>query len=105
MPPHPAVFVRKSAYDRVGFYKLGYKIAADFDFLTRLLLVDRAKYELAHKTWVRMRIGGVSTSGIKSNLISTGEMRRSLSENGLFANSLMLLCRLPFKLMTQFLGK
>src|SRR5690606_22252210 len=28
MPPHPAVFVRKAAYDRTGLYKLGYKIAA-----------------------------------------------------------------------------
>jgi len=43
MPPHPAIFIRKTAYQRVGLYKLGYKIAADFDFLVRLLLIDRAK--------------------------------------------------------------
>lgn len=105
MPPHPAVFVRKSAYERVGLYKLGYKIAADFDLLTRLLLVDGAKYKIAHKTWVRMRTGGASTSGLKSNMISTREMKRSLQENGLFASSLMLMCRLPFKLLTQVLRK
>jgi glycosyltransferase involved in cell wall biosynthesis len=105
MPPHPAVFVRKSAYERVGLYKLGYKIAADFDLLTRLLLVDGAKYNVAHKTWVRMRTGGASTSGLKSNMIATREMKRSLQENGLFASSLMLMSRLPFKLLTQVLRK
>lgn len=103
MPPHPAVFVRKSAYERVGLYKLGYKIAADFDFLTRLLLVDGAKYHLAHKTWVRMRTGGASTSGLKSNWISTQELRRSLKENGIYSNFLMLFLRLPFKFLTQIL--
>ena len=103
MPPHPAVFVRRSAYQRVGFYKLGYIIAADFDFLIRLLLIDGAKYKTVDKTFVRMRIGGVSTSGFKSNFIATREMKRSLRENGLFASVLLLMCRLPFKLLTQVL--
>lgn len=101
MPPHPAVFVRKSAYDRVGLYKLGYKIAADFDFLTRLLLVEGAKYHLSQKIWVRMRTGGASTSGLKSNWVSTQELGRSLKENGIYSNFLMLFLRLPFKFFTQ----
>lgn len=101
MPPHPAVFVRKSAYDRVGLYKLGYKIAADFDLLTRLLLVDRAMYQIANKTWVRMRTGGASTNGLKSNLISTKEMLRSLKENGIYSNVFFLLLRLPIKYIRQ----
>lgn len=103
MPPHPAVFVRKSAYDRVGLYKLGYRIAADFDFLVRLLLVHRAKYHATRKTWVRMRMGGVSTSGIRSLVVITKEMNRSLRENGFFSLSLMLVLRLPVKYITQFL--
>lgn len=105
MPPHPAVFVRKSAYERVGLYKLGYKIAADFDLLTRLLLVDGAKHQIVQKTWVRMRTGGVSTSGLKSVMAITREMKRSLQENNLYSNRLMLMCRLPFKFFTQTLRK
>ncbi|MCP4974593.1 MAG: glycosyltransferase [Maribacter sp.] len=105
MPPHPAVFIRKLAYERVGQYKLGYRIAADFDFLTRLLLVDRAKYYIPNKTWVRMRTGGVSTDGIQSVVVISNEMRRSFRENGLYTNSLMLLLRLPFKFFTQILLK
>lgn len=105
MPPHPAVFVRKSAYDRVGLYKLGYKIAADFDLLTRLLSVKRVKYQIANKTWVRMRIGGASTNGIMSNIISTKEMLRSLRENGIYSNAFFLLLRLPIKYIKQIFLK
>lgn len=101
MPPHPAVFVRKSAYERVGLYKLGYRIAADFDFLVRLLLIDGANYRVAGKHWVRMRIGGTSTAGWRSNLISTREMLRSLRENKVFSSTPMLLLRLPVKFFRQ----
>lgn len=101
MPPHPAIFIRKSAYERVGLYKLGYRIAADFDFLVRLLLIDRAKYRIAGSQWVRMRTGGASTAGWKSNLISTREMLRSLRENGVFSSMPMLLLRLPVKYIRQ----
>jgi len=101
MPPHPAIFIRKTAYERVGLYKLGYKIAADFDFLVRLLLLDRAKYRIAGTQWVRMRTGGVSTAGWKSNLTSTREMLRSLRENGVFSCLPMLLVRLPVKYIKQ----
>lgn len=105
MPPHPAAFIRKSAYERVGVYKLGYTIAADFDLFTRLLLLDGAKYMVAQKTWVRMRMGGASTSGFASIKTITSEMSRSLQENHIYTNQLMLLCRLPFKLLTQRLFK
>lgn len=101
MPPHPAIFIRRSAYDRVGLYKIGYKIAADFEFLVRLLLIDGAKYQVVNNCWVRMRIGGASTAGWRSNIISTREMLRSLHENGVFSCTAMLLLRLPIKFFKQ----
>lgn len=103
MPPHPGVFVRRSVYERIGLFKSGYKIAADFEWLTRLFLVDRANYQVVHKTWVRMREGGISTRGLKSNIISTIEMKRALQENGFFGSYFFLIARLPLKLFTQVL--
>lgn len=101
MPPHPAAFVRKSAYERVGGYKTDYKIAADFDFLLRLLLKDGAKYQASNELWVRMLSGGLSTSSWRSNVTITRELRRSLHENGVRSNLLMLLLRLPVKFFSQ----
>ena len=103
MPPHPAVFVRKSAYERVGYYKMGYKIAADFDFLLRLLQVDGAKYQVTGKHWVRMLVGGASTSGWRSNFVITKEMRQSLLENKVFSVIPLLFIRLPVKFFLQII--
>jgi glycosyltransferase involved in cell wall biosynthesis len=103
MPPHPAIFIRKKAYKRVGFYSLNYKIAADFDFLLRLMLIDGARYKLTSKHWVRMINGGVSTSGISSKIIITREINKSLNENGFYSCIAMLLFRFPIKFIWQIL--
>jgi len=98
MPAHPATFIKRSAYDKVGSYKLGYKIAADFDMFVRLLLIDQCKYKVLNQALVRMRLGGVSTSGIRSYYVASKEMVRSLKENGLIVCWPCILFRLPVKL-------
>jgi len=97
MPAHPAAFIKRSAYQEVGLYKLGYKIAADFDMFVRMLVSHKFRYAKLNKTLVRMRIGGVSTSGPKSYWISSKEMLRSLDENGVYSNFLFVFLRLPIK--------
>ena len=97
MPAHPGTFIKKSAYEQVGEYKLGYQIGADFDMFVRMLMVHKLRYSILNKTLVRMRMGGVSTSGLKSYITSTKEMMRSLDENQVYSNILMVLMRLPVK--------
>jgi len=97
MPAHPGAFIKKSAYDKVGLYKLGYKIGADFDLFVRMLMVKKMPYFKLNHTLVRMRVGGVSTSGLRSYLTSTNEMLRSLKKNKVYSNSLFILLRLPVK--------
>lgn len=103
MPPHPAIFIRKSTYNRIGFYRLDYKIAADFEFMVRLLLVAKVKYKTVDKHWVRMRTGGASTSGWSSKKTITQEMLRALRDNGIYSFTPMLLLRLPIKFINQVL--
>ncbi|MFV9474468.1 glycosyltransferase family 2 protein [Advenella sp. RU8] len=97
MAPHPAAFIRREAYKKVGTYKLNYKISADFDFFVRALLVHELSFITVDKVWVRMRVGGVSTSGLQSYKVSTQEMLRSFKENERYTNFLFLLLRLPLK--------
>ncbi len=99
MAPHPSAFIRREAYNQVGTYKLNYKISADFDFFVRALLVYKLSFITEDKVWVRMRIGGISTSGLKSYKVSTQEMLRSFKENELYTNIFFLLLRLPLKLL------
>ena len=99
MPPHPATFVRKSAYERVGKYRLDMRIAADYDMFVRWLLVAGLKWKYLDGVLVRMRAGGVSTSGIRSSIRLNREIVRACRDNGVYTNLLLVLSKIPFKLL------
>ena len=102
MPAHPSAFIRRSAYEKVGVYSLGYQIAADFDWFCRAFLIHNLKYSKVDKVLVRMREGGVSTSGLKSYYISSKEQLKSLKKNKIYSNILFILVRLPIKFIQKF---
>lgn len=105
MPAHPAAFIKRSAYEKVGNYKLGYKIGADFEWFVRALVLHRLPDVKLNKRLVRMREGGVSTSGLKSYWIISKEQLSALRENGVYSNMLFVLSRLPIKLFQKIFGK
>jgi len=98
MPPHPATFIKKSAYEKVGLYSLEYKISADYEMFVRMLLVSGLKLTRLDKVLVRMRSGGVSTSGFSSTIRLNKEIVKACRRNGVYTNVLMLLTKVPFKL-------
>ncbi len=61
LPLHPTCYVRRNAIERMGLYNETYKIAADTDFLLRLLISGRLSVTYLHEYVVRMRMGGLST--------------------------------------------
>ena len=101
MPAHPAAFIKKIAYDKVGNYKLGYKIAADYEMFVRMFFVYGLTYTKLNEALVVMRVGGVSSSGLKSNWVITEEILRSLKENSVYSNLFIVLLRLPIKFFQQ----
>jgi glycosyltransferase involved in cell wall biosynthesis len=80
-PAHTATFFRNNVFKKVGLYSNLYKVAGDYDFFVRTLWVHKLKYMIINKAIVRMRIGGASSSGIKSYLISTKEIYMALKSN------------------------
>lgn len=99
MPPHPATFIRKRAYERAGGYSLGYKISADFEMFVRLLLVHQLNFSKIDKVLVRMRAGGISTSGVRSSVRLNSEIVRACRDNGVYTNIFFVLSKIPFKLV------
>jgi glycosyltransferase involved in cell wall biosynthesis len=98
MPPHPGAFIRKRVYDNESLYEINYKICGDFDMFVRLLLKKNYNFVQYNFTTVRMRIGGISTSGFKSRLLSSREMVKVLKANGLFGNYFLVSLRFFYKL-------
>jgi len=64
-PPHPATFVKKEVYRKYGSYDISFKIAADYEFMIRVLYCHELLPAYIPQYLVRMRAGGISSSGIK----------------------------------------
>jgi glycosyltransferase involved in cell wall biosynthesis len=104
MPAHPTFFVKRSLYEKVGFYSLDYKISADYEMLIRLLWVERATYAYLPKPVVRMRHGGASTSGLDRNWLLNKEIVNACKSHGIYTNMGILALKIPRKLLS-LLGK
>ncbi len=85
-PAHPTLYCRKHIFDTYGFYKTDYKIAADVEFMLRIFELGNVQPFFLDEVMVKMSIGGVSTSGVKSTLQITKEMQRAFKENNLRLN-------------------
>ncbi|MCZ2134038.1 MAG: glycosyltransferase [Burkholderiales bacterium] len=81
MPPHPTLYVRRAVFESVGRFDTTLRIAADYDWMLRLLL---AGHRVAHipAVQVRMRTGGVSNRSVGNVLRKSGEDFLALRRNG-----------------------
>lgn len=102
MPAHPAMFIRSRVYKKIGGFKTDYQIAADYEFLCRLVKLPGLKATYHPKTLIQMELGGVSTSGIKNTFILNKEVYRALRANGIYTNIFMLLSKYPSKIRQFF---
>jgi glycosyltransferase len=64
MPPHPAFFARRSVYERLGTFDTAFHIAADYDWLLRVLGPGRVQPIYLPEVLVRMRWGGASNRSL-----------------------------------------
>ena len=97
MPPHPGLFVRKEIYKKF-FYDETFKIAGDFNFFLETLFKEKISFFYINLISVRMRLGGISTQNIVSNIISTFEILRSFKLNNIKSGLFHALLRIPSKI-------
>ena len=97
MPPHPSVYIRREVFGRLGGYKLGYKISADFELMVRYLCRNRIRAAYLPECVVKMRMGGKSTKNWRANVLLNAENVRANRENGYFSCFAMMLPKYAFK--------
>lgn len=97
MPAHPSFYIRKECFDKYGSYRTDYKIAADFEFLLRVIYKAKIKTKYLPIDMVTMRTGGASTSGLESHKRIMKEHLRAFRENGIYTNKLLLSLRYIYK--------
>ena len=93
IPAHPTFYARRELFDKIGFYRTDYKIAADFDLLLRFIFVHKIQTAYIEKCLVTMRSGGVSNGSLNVHLQIMKEHLRSFKEVKYHTNVLFLSLR------------
>jgi len=102
MPAHPTLYLKREVYEKYGFYKTDYKIAADYEFMVRILKDGAIKLSYIHDVLVHMFYGGTSSGGLGSYILSFRESQRALKENHV-PHGFMICMKRTMKVLWQFL--
>jgi glycosyltransferase involved in cell wall biosynthesis len=98
MPAHPTFFTYRQNFEKYGYYRADYKIAADYELLIRFLYKNKLTYKYLAFDFLKMRTGGNSTASLKSRIILNREIVRGCRENGIYTNMLILLFKYSLKI-------
>lgn len=82
MPPHPALFLRREVFERLGSYDTSYRIAADYDAILRYFGRGGICPAYLPEVLVKMRVGGESNRSLGRILRKSREDYRALRSNG-----------------------
>lgn len=78
--PHPTLYVKKELYEKYGTFNESLRIAADLDFMYRIIKQD-TKLKYVNDCFVFMRAGGASTGGLKRYYKNFQESYKVLKKN------------------------
>lgn len=102
MPAHPTLFLKRDVYERFGGFDLSFKIAADYDFMLRVLN-GGIKVKYIPQVLYKMRVGGESNKSIKNIMLKSREDLQALKKNNVGGVYSLLLKNLSK--ITQFINK
>lgn len=102
MPPHPTLFLKKEVYKKYKGFDLGYKIAADYDFMLKVLQDPELRFSYLPKVITKMRVGGASNRSIKNIIAKSKEDYSAIKKNKL-AYPIWVLCAKNISKIPQFL--
>ena len=98
--PHPTLYLKKEIYKEIGYFNTDYRIAADLDFMYRLIYTNKYKISYIKKYLVIMRAGGVSTAGIRGYVKNLKESYHVSKKNRIYLPLLSNIFRI-FKTIWQ----
>ena len=106
-PPHPGMYIRKSCFEKWGYYKYEYRIGADYEMCVRFTRKHKAKRAYMRKCAVAMRLGGSSTEkgNVGSFVGNNYDVINANRENGYWGNRWLILGKLPMKVLELIVPK
>ena len=83
MPPHPTFFVRRSVYEKYGYFNLALGSSADYELMLRFLLKEGISVSYLPKILVYMRTGGASCNSLRLRIHANMTDRKAWRVNKL----------------------
>lgn len=83
MPPHLSFYLKKSVYDKFGFYRTDMKCSADYELMLRMLYKNNVSSQYLPKVLMTMRNGGTSTASLSHRITANKEDRLAWKVNSL----------------------
>lgn len=101
--PHPSLFLRKSVYDKCGVFNIDLKVAADYEFILRILKKNHIKVAYIPKIFVRMYDAGNSGRSIKQRINGWKDLKMAWVINNLKTPRFFIFRRLLYKISQFFI--
>ncbi len=80
-PPHPGLYIKRSAYKAYGLYNPRFDVSADFDLMMRFFVIYKVSSYYLNEFIVNMSLGGESTGSFEKILLGNINIRKSFKAN------------------------
>jgi len=101
-PPHPTFYVRKHVIERLGYFDLSYRLAADTEFMVRYLESGGVRSRYIPRVWVRMRVGGQTNQSVGNVIQQNKEILTVLRKYGMRVSVFMFVLRKVINRIGQY---
>lgn len=101
MPGHPTLFLKREIYEKYGHYDIGYRCAADYEFMVRFLKDKQNRLVYVPEILISMFYGGTSNAGLRNYLVSFKEAYQALKRNGI-PHPFWITVKRTWKVLRQF---
>lgn len=106
MPPHPSFAIRRERFAELGGYLPDvFRIAADHELLVRFLYKARLRTRYLPLCTTAMRLGGLSTDGLRARIRLNREIVRANRMNGLWCCLPMMAPKYAYKVFEVILPR
>lgn len=105
IPAHPTFFCKRKCFEKFGYYKTDFDIAADYELLLRFFKVHHIRAKYLPLRFTNMNLGGKSTKGIRSTVKINQEIVKACRQNNISTNYFKLYSRYFFKIKEYFSKK
>ena len=99
-PAHPTFYCRRNCFERFGGFDISLTCSADFELMLRFIEKNKITTLFLDHNFIKMRVGGESTSGISSLLRSRYQLKQAFRKNQLSYPFLYYLRRTITKITT-----